>query len=96
MPKIKKTELNDIKVNKKEVIYIKLRKNNVLLTANKNNNNNNFDIIKNGVGPSKKKLLMYLKDFNSNSSEYNTKTFNMQSSKLIDRIRTIKKLNLNK
>jgi len=95
MPKIKKTELNDIKVNKKEVIYIKLRKNNVLLTANKNNNNN-FDIIKNGVGPSKKKLLMYLKDFNSNSSEYNTKTFNMQSSKLIDRIRTIKKLNLNK
>ena len=93
MPKIKKTELNDIKVNKKEVIYIKLRKNNVLLTANKNNNNNNFDIIKNGVGPSKKKLLMYLKDFNS---EYNTKTFNMQSSKLIDRIRTIKKLNLNK
>lgn len=96
MPKIKKTELNDIKVNKKEVIYIKLRKNNVLLTANKNNNNNNFDIIKNGIGPSKKKLLMYLKDFNSNSSEYNTKTFNMQSSKLIDRIRTIKKLNLNK
>ena len=96
MPKIKKTELNDIKVNKKEVIYIKLRKNNVLLTANKNNNNNNSDIIKNGVGPSKKKLLMYLKDFNSNSSEYNTKTFNMQSSKLIDRIRTIKKLNLNK
>ena len=95
MPKIKKTELNDIKVNKKEVIYIKLPKNNVLLTANKNNNNN-FDIIKNGVGPSKKKLLMYLKDFNSNSSEYNTKTFNMQSSKLIDRIRTIKKLNLNK
>ena len=95
MPKIKKTELNDIKVNKKEVIYIKLRKNNVLLTANKNNNNN-FDIIKNGIGPSKKKLLMYLKDFNSNSSEYNTKTFNMQSSKLIDRIRTIKKLNLNK
>ena len=95
MPKIKKAELNDIKVNKKEVIYIKLRKNNVLLTANKNNNNN-FDIIKNGVGPSKKKLLMYLKDFNSNSSEYNTKTFNMQSSKLIDRIRTIKKLNLNK
>ncbi len=96
MPKIKKTELNDIKVNKKEVIYIKLRKNNVLLTANKNNNNNNFDIIKNGVGPSKKKLLMYLKDFNSDSSEYNTKIFNMQSSKLIDRIRTIKKLNLNK
>ena len=95
MPKIKKAELNDIKVNKKEVIYIKLRKNNVLLTANKNNNNN-FDIIKNGVGPSKKKLLMYLKDFNSNSSEYNTKTFNMQSSKLIDRIRTIKKLNLYK
>ena len=83
----------------KEILYIKLGKDNISLTENKaenlSKNYNLFNSKINGIKPVKKKLLILLNDFNSNknNTERNNITISSQPEKLIDKIRTLKKLN---
>ena len=83
----------------KEILYIKLGKDNISLTENKaenlSKNYNLFNSKINGIKPVKKKLLILLDDFysNKNNTERNNITISSQPEKLIDKIRTLKKLN---
>lgn len=83
----------------KEILYIKFGKNNISLTENKAENlSKNYNLFTskiNGIKPVKKKLLILLDDFysNKNNTERNLTTISSQPEKLIDKIRTLKKLN---
>ena len=82
-----------------EILYIKFGKNNISLTENKAENlSKNYSLFNskiNGIKPVKKKLLILLDDFysNKNNTERNLTTISSQPEKLIDKIRTLKKLN---
>ena len=83
----------------KEILYIKLGKDNISLTENKAENlSKNYNLFTskiNGIKPVKKKLIILLDDFysNKNNTERNLTTISSQPEKLIDKIRTLKKLN---
>lgn len=80
---------------KKEIFYIKLIKNDISLTENKElKTNGNITIEDNNIDNIKKKLLILANDFRNNeNNKQNNQVLWKHPVNLIDRIRTIKKLN---
>ena len=86
------------KLKKRKIVYINLNKNNIgakLRTENKEKNKEKkFRIIKNNKDSVKKKLLILINDHEQKKGlKQNNMTFYLSPRRLIDQIRTIKKLN---
>ena len=86
------------KLKKRKIVYINLNKNNIgakLRTENKEKDKGKkFRIIKNNKDSVKKKLLILINDHEQKKGlKQNNMTFYLSPRRLIDQIRTIKKLN---
>ena len=86
------------KLKKRKIVYINLNKNNIgakLRTENKEKEKGKkFKIIKNNKDSVKKKLLILINDHEQKKGlKQNNMTFYLSPRRLIDQIRTIKKLN---
>ena len=77
-------------------MYINLSKSNVRTENKTINIHKKYGIIKGSMNSTKKKLLILVDDFNqkNNCKQNNNMTFSLGPKRLIDQIRTIKKLNI--
>ena len=84
------------RLTKKKILYINLSKSNVRTENKTINIHKKYGIIKGSMNSTKKKLLILVDDFNqkNNCKQNNNMTFSLGPKRLIDQIRTIKKLNI--
>ena len=85
---------NRDKIKKRKIVYINLNKNNKEAKLRTENKEKKIRIIKNNKDSVKKKLLILINDHEQKKGiKQNNMTFYLSPKRLIDQIRTIKKLN---
>ena len=83
------------KLNNKNIVYINLNKNNTATKLRTENKEKKFELIKGNKDSVKHKLLILIDDCKQKKgTELNNMTFYLSPKRLIDQIRTIKKLNI--
>ena len=83
------------KLNNKNIVYINLNKNNTATKLRTENKETKFELIKNNKDSVKHKLLILIDDSEQKKgTKPNNMTFYLSPKRLIDQIRTIKKLNI--
>ena len=93
--KKKENKKSNNKINNKKIVYINLSKHNTESELRTENKIRKFGIIKNNKDSVKKKLLILIDDYNQKKGmKQNNMTFYLSPKRLIDQIRTIKKLNI--